>query len=247
VQVGGRELRQVVIRDIDQHKRLQLALTNFAHTVSHDLQEPLRTVTGFARLLARRHGAALGEDGGELLEEIEANASTMRSLIADLLRAAKKGGAAVDLAPVATEEVVQEAISSLGRRIEEREATLSTSALPPVLGSRTQILQLFINLLGNALQHGGHGVEIHVTGVEEENEVRLTVRDDGPGIPAARREEAFQAFRPGPGSRGTGLGLATCRQIVHRHGGAIWLEETGPHGTSVSFTLPAAGSPSRSA
>ncbi len=236
----GREVLQAVVRDIERHKRLEAILRRFAHTASHDLKEPLRTITSFAGLLRRNHGEELSPAARDLIEEIEASGGRLSTMIQDLLQDAEAGGHALELVPVDSEEVLQQAVRALRSRLADGRARVVTHELPPIMAARTQVYQLFLNLIGNALKHGGDEVEIQVSGHQQDDGmVRFTVADDGPGVDPEDRERIFEAFRRGGRADpdGSGIGLATCRAVVHRHGGQIALDPTD-QGTSVSFTLP---------
>lgn len=237
-----RELRERA----GQLERSNQELEAFAHVASHDLQEPLRSVEGFLRLLHKRCGDQLGEEGKEYLDFALNASQRMRRLIRDLLTYSRLGRAAELPEWVETDEVVQRVVLSLRTRIEETRAKVQIDPLPPVRGERSQVQMLFQNLLANALKFRGQETPvIHIYAEQDNAMVRFTVTDNGIGIDAQYFEAVFQVFRRLHSRAeypGTGIGLAVCQKIVERAGGKIWVESEPGQGTSFLFTLPPAES-----
>lgn len=220
-------------------------LRQFASVASHDLQEPLRMVAGYTRLLARRYRGRLDEEADRFIEYALEGVARMQTLIRSLLdysRVQTDGGR---LRPVAAAEAVAWAEANLEGAIEEAGATVTRSALPVVHADPTQLGQLFQNLLGNAIKfRGPEPLRVHVGAERRGEEWAFCVRDNGIGIEpeyASRIFEVFQRLHTADEYEGTGIGLAICERIVERHGGEIWVRSRPGRGASFHFTLPAAG------
>lgn len=220
-------------------------LERFAYAASHDLQEPLRTVAGFARLLDRRLRGKLDTDTNEFLDHILDGTDRMRCLIDDLLAYSQLGLA--ERAPterVELSEALALAQRGLQAAIAEGEAEIVPGALPAVHGDASQLVQLLQNLLSNALKYRRTDApsRVHLDAERHGGEWVVSVRDNGIGVPVEQRERIFQPFRRLHGREipGTGIGLALCRRIVENHGGRIWVEPTPGEGATFRFTLRAA-------
>ncbi|MFN2531833.1 MAG: ATP-binding protein [Pyrinomonadaceae bacterium] len=216
-------------------------LEQFAYVASHDLQEPLRMVTSFTQLMVNRYRGNLDADADEFIEYIAEGAKRMSRLINDLLEYSRVGTRGSPLSPTDSSAIFELACKNLRVAIEETHATVTSDPLPTVLGDETQLLQLFQNLIGNALKFRGEElVRIHV-GVERQNGKWLfRVSDNGIGIDQQYTERIFIIFQR-LHSRGeypgTGIGLAICKKIVERHGGRIWVESEPGTGTTFCFLL----------
>jgi signal transduction histidine kinase len=215
-------------------------LERFAHVVSHDLQEPLRTVSSFASLLDLRYRGRLDNEADTFLDHIRRGTEAMRSLINKLLIYAQVGRELEDTWDhVEMEEVFASAINNLEQAISEFEGLVTHDPLPCVRGEQTQLAQVFQNLISNGLKfrRPEEPPRIHVTAEKHSGTaVMFSVSDNGVGIPPEHHKQIFAEFSRlhGKEVRGTGIGLATCRRIVERHGGRIWVESTG-HGTGATF------------
>ena len=218
-------------------------LERFAYVASHDLQEPLRTITSFAQLIERRQGELLDDEGREFLAFIVKGAKRMHALVNDLLTYSRVTTAGAPFAPVAPEPVIARVLEDLRHSITQAEATIEVGPMPAVIGDETQLGQLFLNLISNAIKfrHPGAQPIIHVTAERDGEDIRVTVADNGIGIPADYSSQLFTVFRRlhGEAYPGTGIGLAICKRIVDRHGGRIWIEPGGD-GATIRFTLKAA-------
>jgi PAS domain S-box-containing protein len=234
-----------VTRDLTELRAAQQELELFASTAAHDLQEPLRTITGFTELLERRHGAALPPDGREFLGHIVGAAERMQRLISDLLAFARSGRGGVEPAPVALADAATAVIATLHGALSERgvQVAVAVPADALVLADRPGIERLLQNLLSNAVKFADpERPEVAVAARRDGGEWIVTVTDNGPGVPADQRERIFEPFtqlrRDDFG--GTGLGLSICRRIAERHDGRIGVEPAPEKGSRFWFALPIA-------
>ena len=239
-------------RDAEEARRAQgeeLARSNaelaqFAYVASHDLQEPLRTITSYLQLLKRRYqGRVLDEGADEYMAFAVDGAARMQALIQAVLTYARVGTHGREFAPIACPALVDDAVANLSARIADTGARVAHESLPTVRGDGAQLGQLFQNLIGNALKfhRPEETPEVTVTAARAGNEWTIAVRDNGIGIPpdqAARIFQMFQRLHTRAEYEGTGIGLAVCKKIVERHGGRIWVESTPGEGATMLFTLP---------
>jgi len=233
-----------LIATVEELTRSNTELERFAHVAAHDLQEPVRSVVSFAQLLERRVGDRLDSSEREILDFLVAGAKRMHALVHDLLAYAQVNPTAVPLAPTECADAFRAAVENLDARIRETNAHIEAAPLPRVEGDAGQLVQLFQNLLSNALKFSRPGVapDIRVTAERAEGRWTIAVADNGIGIDPAYTSQLFTLFRRLHSSQypGTGLGLALCKRIVERHGGRIWLQAAPDAGTTVLFTLKAA-------
>lgn len=225
-------------------QRSNQELQEFAYVASHDLQEPLRKIQAFGDRLRARHSDALGDTGRDYLERMQSAAGRMQALIRDLLslsRVTSQGQSfvKVDLVSIATEVLddLESSIAEVGGQVKIEE-------MPAVVGDPLQIRQLLQNLIANALKFHREGVapEVTVSAARRGREVTLEVADNGIGFEDQYRERIFSPFQRlhGRGTYdGTGMGLAICRKIAHRHGGTITAAGNPDVGAVFSVTLPA--------
>jgi len=217
-------------------------LQHFAYVASHDLQEPLRMVRGFLELLARRYGDKLDEQAQQYINFAVDGASRMQALIRGLLEYSRVQSRGGPLQPVDVSKVLQQAIANLHTAIEETQARITWDRLPTVHGDEIQLVQLFQNLIGNAIKfHGEKPPQIHVAVTEKPSEWEFAVTDNGIGFDPAQASRIFQMFQrlhPHAKYPGTGIGLALCQRIVERHGGRIWADSRPGKGATFYFTLP---------
>lgn len=236
-------------RIVDLERRLaerNRELSTFTSVASHDLREPLRTISSFLGLLQRKYQGKLDAQADEYIGFVLDGATRMRHLITDLLAYARFGSSEETFAPVDLNQLVDEKLQLLGRSIEESQARITCQPLPSVEGDRTQLSQLLQNLIGNGIkyreQDAQPAIEIQFDTDEQADAYVFSVSDDGIGIPEEHREAVFEPFRRlhgtgGPYS-GSGVGLSICRKVIERHGGRIWIEPNQPRGTRFLFTLP---------
>ncbi len=236
-----KEAEEKLQRAHDELARSNSELEQFAYVASHDLQEPLRMVSSYTQLLARRYGDKLDADAKEFMGYIVDGATRMKQLIEDLLTYSRVGTRGRELKPVAVETPLRRAITNVRAGIEESGASVSYDAMPTVLGDEMQLAQLFQNLLGNALKFRSTSVpRIHVLAKELADEWELGVQDNGIGIEPQYFERIFMVFQRLHNKAdypGTGIGLAICKKVVERHGGRIWVASTPGEGTTFHFTL----------
>jgi signal transduction histidine kinase len=224
-------------------ERSNAELDQFAAVTSHDLKEPLQTVTVFAGLLDRDYRERLDESGKSFIDSILAGTDRMRTLIRDLLEYSRLGHGELQRELVPADQVLDRARDNLAAAIAARGASLTADPLPTVEADRKQLCQVFQNLLSNALKFSDHeSPEVHVSARMRLGEWRFSVRDNGIGIDPRHAERIFQPFaRLGGGREGTGIGLAICQKIVEHHGGKIWVDGRPGEGSTFHFTIPDAG------
>jgi signal transduction histidine kinase len=234
---GGRNDRERALEASNER------LEQFAYAASHDLQEPLRMVSSYLRLIEGRYGDELDADGEEFLAYAVDGADRMRTMIDGLLAYSRIETQGTAFEPVSLGAVLEDVRKDLEVRIEETDADVTTGPLPRVEGDETQLRQLFQNLLSNALEYSGD--ERPVVRVEAEREGAewlVSVRDEGIGIESANQERIFDVFERLHGyheRRGTGIGLAICERIVERHGGEIRVDSEPGEGSAFVLALPA--------
>jgi PAS domain S-box-containing protein len=217
-------------------------LEHFAAVASHDLQEPLRAVTGFAHLLEERIGKHLDSDGQEFLAFIQDGAEQMQQMITSLLTYARVGGEPVQMPLIEVRPELDRAMANLRTSILENGAEVIVDDLPSVRADSTQIVQLFQNLLSNSLKYRRpEPLQIEVKCERQQAYWLFQVRDNGIGFGQANALRIFNMFRRLHGREhpGTGIGLALCQRIVERHRGRIWAEGEPDKGATFFFTLPA--------
>ncbi len=233
---------QELARHADELARSNAELQQFAYVASHDLQEPLRIISSYAQLLDRRFGAKLDGEAKEFMAFIVDAAQRMQRLINDLLDYSRVGTRGSGMAPVNTGEVLAEAMANLKLAIEEAGAEITSDSLPTVLGDRRQLVQLFQNLLSNAVRFKASSPpRIHVSASKKGREWVFSIQDNGIGIDPQFKDRIFIIFQRLHGREeypGTGIGLAICQKIVQRHKGKIWVESRPGEGSTFFFTLP---------
>jgi two-component system, chemotaxis family, sensor kinase Cph1 len=220
-------------------------LEQFASIASHDLQEPLRMVSSYLRLIEQRRGDDLDEETGEFLEYAVDGAERMRAMIDGLLAYSRVETRGDSLEPVDLEAVLADVLRDLELRIDETDAEVTVDALPHVEGDPNQLRQLFQNLVSNALAYSGDEPPIvHISAESDAGEWVVSVSDAGVGIAPEDRDRIFELFERLHGDEtcdGSGIGLAVCQRIVERHGGEIRVDSELGEGSTFSFVLPAVG------
>lgn len=217
-------------------------LEQFASVASHDLQEPLRMVSSYVQLLARRYQDKLDEDAQEFIHYAVDGAHRMQQLINDLLTFSRVGTRGQAFKPTDCEVVLQHTLTNLQTAITETNTTITHDPLPTIMGDEMQMLQLFQNLIGNAIKfHGEHPPKIHIGAKQNSHKWTFSVQDNGIGLEPQYAERIFVIFQRLHGRNeypGTGIGLAVCKKIVERHGGQIWVDSEPGKGTTFYFTIP---------
>jgi len=230
-----------------EERAQQLAQSNaeleqFAYVASHDLQEPLRAVASFAKLLARKYPDQLDETAQDYISRIVNGAVRMQTLITDLLAYSRVGRQGRPFAPTDCAAVLATVCGNLRVAIEESGAQVTADLLPLVTADETELIQLLQNLIGNALKFRGEQPPlVHVGCAQKDGAWVFAVQDNGIGIDQKYMDRIFLIFqRLHTRTRypGTGIGLAICKKIVERHGGRIWVEGELGKGSTFCFTLP---------
>jgi PAS domain S-box-containing protein len=238
-----------IVKDISElkraHEKLQQRnqeLTRFADVLAHDLRAPLHTIRGFADLVQHDCHTERGQQCHDYLQEIMEGVDRMERLISDVLQYARIENQAISIQVVDCEDVIREAVANLHGAIVENQARITHDPLPTIQANRTQMVQLFQNLLGNAVKfHAVESPRVHVACREESGQWEFEVRDNGIGMSAQHLHKIFDAFQRLHADSvfpGTGIGLSTCRSIVEHHGGRIWVESEKGKGSVFQFTIP---------
>ena len=221
-------------------QRANEELRQFTSVAAHELQEPVRMMERYARLLDEELAGTLSEDAKELLATITAAARRLRLLIESLLALSRVETRERRIETASAGTVLAGVLADLQEMIEESGATIDSSPLPEIEGDLQQIAQVFQNLLSNAIKfRGGDPPQVHVSAERGPREWIFAVRDNGRGLPPAETESIFTIFkRLHPEIPGSGIGLALCKKIVERHGGRIWAKPLPSGGAAFFFTLP---------
>lgn len=221
--------------------RSNAELEQFAYMASHDLQEPLRIVGSYCELLEQRYADKLDDAGKEFIAYAVDGARRMRSLIDDLLRYSRVGREDIGDETFDLEEAITTARTSLGRLIEEEDATIDVADMPLVYGNANLIAQVFQNLIANAVKFKSEDKpHIRISAKRDSSMWRIRVEDNGIGIKHEFSDRVFRIFQrlhTRSEYPGNGIGLALCQRIVERHGGKIMVDKDVDRGTAISFTL----------
>ena len=231
-----------LLNKVEELNRSNEELGQFAYIASHDLQEPLRMVASYTQLLSRRYKGKLDSDADEFIAFAVDGAGRMQRLIQDLLAYSRVGTKGQELLATSSEEALQQALINLRGAIAERGALVTHDPLPNVLADEMQFVQLFQNLVGNAIKYQNSGIpKVHITAAQNGSQKwTFSVKDNGLGIDPQYFEKIFGMFQrlhKREEFAGTGIGLAICKKIVERHGGNISVESEPGHGSTFRFAL----------
>lgn len=235
------ELELARLRErVQELERSNADLDQFASVVSHDLQEPIRMIAQFCELLSAdmRTRAVVTGDTDVFLQYIAGGAERAKKLIDGLLSYSRVGRQS-NLDMVSIDLVLTEAMSLLNGAVADAGATVTRGELPLVRGDLAQLTRVMANLLTNAIKFSDGPARIHVSAQKVDDEWVISVSDSGIGIDPRHLDRIFGIFqRLNPERRGTGIGLATCKKIIERHGGRIWAESVPGQGSVFRFSLP---------
>jgi light-regulated signal transduction histidine kinase (bacteriophytochrome) len=229
-------------RSNQELQRLNEALNEFAYSASHDLQQPLRTMATQSQLLQRKYLTRLDAEAHAHIQTIVRAAHSMNAMLADLLAYSRsvhlqpRDSEAIDASAVA-----HEALTNLQAQVQEARGKITIGKLPAVHMHHFHLLELFQNLIGNALKYRSEDTPEIQIDFRDVPEPTISVRDNGIGIEAKYAAQVFGLFKrlhPAEAYEGTGVGLTICQTIVERYGGRIWVEPNAPKGSSFCFTVP---------
>ncbi|MEA5536553.1 ATP-binding protein [Crocosphaera sp. XPORK-15E] len=245
-------ITNIILRQADELAQLaqdlersNAELRKFAYVASHDLQEPLNQVSNYVQLLELRYGEELDEDATEFITFAVEGVSLMQTLIDDVLAYSKVDMRAVEFQLTEAEKALAKALANLRGRIAETGAIITHDPLPNVMADSTQLMQLFLNLISNAIKFRSEETpEIHIMAKRLEDAWLFSVQDNGIGINSQFSERIFVIFQrlhTRDEYPGTGIGLAICKKIVECHRGQIWVDSELGQGSTFYFTIPVGG------
>jgi signal transduction histidine kinase len=239
------QMEEDLARKVDELARSNADLEQFAYVASHDLQEPLRMVTAYTQLLGERYRGRLDENADKFIAYASEGAQRMQILIQDLLAFSRIGRNSATGASVDCNAVMAAVLLGLAPAILESGATVTFGELPAVWAHRTQVAQLFQNLIGNAIKfRGDQRPVISIQAERADQQTLFSVSDNGIGIAPEYTQNIFVVFQRLHARSeypGNGIGLAICKKIVERYGGRIWVESQSGSGSTFKFTLPGSG------
>lgn len=227
---------------MDELKKSNQELEQFAYITSHDLREPLRMITSFLQLLKLRYKNELDEDANEFIGFAVDGAKRLDAMTNDLLEYSKITRKKREIIPVNFEHVLEHALTNLKVQIEENNAIITHEKLPTINGDEQLKIQLFQNIIGNALKYRSQETPvIHISAKKERNQYIFSIKDNGIGMSSDHLEQIFTIFKrlhTHEEYEGTGIGLAIAQKIVNQQGGEIWAESILGTGTTFYFTIP---------
>lgn len=223
--------------------RSNAELEQFAYVASHDLQEPLRMVSSFCQLLKKRYYDKLDKDANEFIDFAVDGAKRMQTLISDLLLYSRVGTRGKPFAKTDCNDIINKVLKNLQISIEDSDATINIKDLPTTVADETQLVQLFQNIIGNAIKfRNSKSPEISVASKRKNGQWQFSIKDNGIGIAPKYQNKIFTIFQRLENKEnypGTGIGLAVCKKIIERHRGKIWVKSEPGKGCAFYFTLPA--------
>ncbi len=236
------ELERRVEQRTKEMRRSNEDLEQFAYIASHDLQQPLRTITTMVQLLEKNLGSALHNDTKEYVALAQNAALKAQHLIRELLSYSRIGVSNENLTLVDCQEILRLACENLSSEIESSKINIQKSSLPTIQMNSAQMLQLFQNLLANSIKYrSSENPSIEISAKENEEDWVFSFKDNGIGISLQHQDRIFEMFKrlhPDHEFPGTGMGLAICKKIIERAGGRIWVESEIGKGSNFFFTLP---------
>jgi light-regulated signal transduction histidine kinase (bacteriophytochrome) len=226
----------------EELKRSNAELEQFANVASHDLREPLRTISAFLKLFEKKYKGKVDEKADEYISFTMDSVTRIDALLNDLLEFSKLGGKVRKMKPVICAVALEQAIYDLRSAIEESGTEITYDLLPTVLASESQITRLFQNLISNSIKYRSEKKpKIHISAKQKDDQWIFSVKDNGMGIDPEFFERVFVVFQrlhTRQEYQGTWMGLALCKKIVELHGGRIWVESELGKGATFYFTLP---------
>lgn len=234
--------QEQLAQKVEELARSNCDLEQFAYVASHDLQEPLRMVAAYTQLLAERYRGKLDKDADRYIGYAVEGATRMQALLEDLLAFSRVGRNGFVRKPIDTNVAVDEALKNLTITIKEHAVTVTRTALPTIVADRVHLVQLFQNLIGNAIKfRGKEAPAITISAEKQGEEWAFSVSDNGIGIAPEHGDFIFRMFQrlhTRTEYPGNGVGLAICKKIVEQHGGRIWVESELGRGSNFRFTFP---------
>jgi PAS domain S-box-containing protein len=242
-EVVGRQRKELELREANAAlRRSNDDLNQFAHAASHDLKEPLRTIATFSQLLQERCRHKIDAEADGFIEHVVQGARQMDALLRDLLEYAQAGQTLAHDGQVAdANAALRKVAGNLDASVQQSGATITHDPLPVVKVHEVHLIQIFQNLIGNALKYRREeSPRIHVSAYRNDQDCTFSVADNGMGIDPAYTRQVFGIFKRLHGNKypGTGMGLAICSKIIGRYGGRIWLDSEPGKGSVFRFTLP---------
>ncbi|HLW77732.1 MAG TPA: ATP-binding protein [Bryobacteraceae bacterium] len=237
-----RRLAQQLESATEELRRSNSDLEQFAYVASHDLQEPLRMISGYLSLLERRDGVNLDQDAREFIQFAVDGSQRMKALIQDLLSFSRAGRNAIESQDVEAGTILQNALENLQAAIEDTHAEVTSDTLPTIHADASLMTHVFQNLIGNAIKfHTSDAPKVHISAEARDGEWAFFIRDNGIGIEHRHQERIFRIFERLHSAEhypGSGVGLAISKKIVERHGGRMWVISQPGEGSTFSFALP---------
>ncbi len=235
------DLKRQVRQYQEELEKSYMALSDFTHTVSHDLKAPLRRIIQYCDILKDEVGDKLGIEGTNYVNRLSVNAGRMQTLVSDLLNYSQTVNAQEDKVDLDFEKIIDEIVEEMKIHIEENNVTIVADGLPVVPAYPVRIRELFQNLIENAIKYRGESdPTISISCKEEPDGYLFSVRDNGRGIEEEYHERVFKEFErlhTQEEIEGSGLGLSICRKVVEAHGGKIWVESQPDHGSTFKFMV----------